>query len=63
MIPFRLGASAAAISQIFTLPISVITTRQQTIPLRDRKSFIVIIQEIIREEGILGIIVSLSTIR
>lgn len=35
-----MGAVAAAIAQIFTIPVSVITTRQQTQPKGDKKGLL-----------------------
>jgi len=39
-IELSLGAAAGAIAQIFTIPVAVITTRQQTQPKHDRKGII-----------------------
>ncbi|KAJ3220106.1 ADP/ATP carrier protein [Dinochytrium kinnereticum] len=50
-----LGAAAGAMSQLFTLPIAVVTTRQQTTPLKERKSFVNTFEEILKEEGIPGL--------
>lgn len=35
-----LGATAGAVAQVFTIPVSVITTRQQTQPKGDRKGLL-----------------------
>ncbi|KAL1923603.1 uncharacterized protein VTP21DRAFT_8583 [Calcarisporiella thermophila] len=45
------GAVAGALTQLFTLPINVITTRQQTLPPEERKSLLETGQEIVRQEG------------
>ncbi|KAJ3111731.1 ADP/ATP carrier protein [Phlyctochytrium bullatum] len=50
-----LGAAAGALSQLFTLPIAVVTTRQQTTPPKDRNSFFKTFEEIVKEEGIQGL--------
>lgn len=39
-IELSLGAVAAAIAQVFTIPVSVITTRQQTQPVGDKKGLL-----------------------
>ncbi|KAJ3109787.1 ADP/ATP carrier protein [Phlyctochytrium planicorne] len=50
-----LGAAAGALSQLFTLPIAVVTTRQQTTPPKERKTFLKTFEEIAKEEGIPGL--------
>ena len=45
-----LGAVAGAVAQIFTIPVSVITTRQQTQPKGDKKGFIETSKEVIDSE-------------
>ncbi|RHZ80276.1 hypothetical protein Glove_137g134 [Diversispora epigaea] len=50
-----LGAFAGALAQIFTIPVSVITTRQQTTKSQDRKDLIGTTKEIISEDGITGL--------
>ncbi|CAG8455985.1 13530_t:CDS:10 [Dentiscutata erythropus] len=50
-----LGAFAGALAQIFTIPVSVITTRQQTTKSHDRKDLIGTTKEIISEDGITGL--------
>lgn len=50
-----LGAIAGALAQIFTIPVSVCTTRQQTQLGDERKSLIATAHEIIREDGITGL--------
>jgi len=50
-----LGAVAGALAQIFTIPVSVCTTRQQTQLGEDRKGLIATAKEIISEDGITGL--------
>ena len=50
-----LGAVAGALAQIFTIPVSVCTTRQQTQIADDRKGLIATAKEIISEDGITGL--------
>lgn len=57
-----LGALAGALAQIFTIPVSVIATRQQVgrnsdEPLSEKNddSFLGVAREIIREEGVTGL--------
>lgn len=59
-----LGAAAGALSQIFTIPVSVIATRQQVgrassahraIDDDDDDSFLSVAREIIREDGVTGL--------
>ncbi|KAJ3201268.1 ADP/ATP carrier protein [Entophlyctis luteolus] len=50
-----MGALAGALSQVFTLPIAVITTRQQTAPHDERESFFATLQTILRDEGAVGL--------
>lgn len=50
-----LGALAGALAQIFTIPVSVCTTRQQTQIGEDRKGLIATAKEIISEDGITGL--------
>ena len=45
-----LGAVAGAIAQVFTIPVSVITTRQQTQPKGDKKGLIDTGREVIHSE-------------
>ncbi|KAI9028484.1 mitochondrial carrier domain-containing protein [Hyaloraphidium curvatum] len=46
-----LGALAGAFSQMFTLPLAVISTRQQTASKRDKKSVLGTFWEIVNDEG------------
>lgn len=48
-----LGAIAAALGQVFTIPVSVIATRQQL--AKKRLSFKRAIQHILRDDGITGL--------
>jgi len=50
-----LGAVAGALAQIFTIPVSVCTTRQQTQIGDERKGLIATSKEIISEDGITGL--------
>ena len=51
-----LGAIAGALAQIFTIPVSVCTTRQQTqLTLQERKGLIATAKEVISEDGITGL--------
>ena len=51
-----LGAVAGAIAQIFTIPVSVVTTRQQTQPKSEKKGLIDTAREVIHgEDGIYGL--------
>ena len=45
-----LGAVAGAIAQIFTIPVSVVTTRQQTQPKGDKKGLIETGREVVNSE-------------
>jgi hypothetical protein len=51
-----LGAVAGAIAQLCTIPIAVVTTRQQTSHASDRNGFIETVREIVNtEDGISGL--------
>ncbi|KAF9309753.1 ADP/ATP carrier protein, partial [Podila horticola] len=50
-----IGAGAGALAQIFTIPVAVVTTRQQTMPLGERQDLKSTAQEIVREEGWTGL--------
>ncbi|BCR84327.1 putative peroxisomal carrier protein [Aspergillus chevalieri] len=51
-----LGAVAGAIAQIFTIPVSVITTRQQTQPKEDKRGFWETGKEVVdSEDGVSGL--------
>ncbi len=55
-IELSLGAAAGAVAQIFTIPVSVITTRQQTQPKGERKGFLDTGREVIRsDDGLTGL--------
>lgn len=55
-VELSLGAVAGALAQAFTIPISVITTRQQTQNKKDRKGFFDTAREIIdSEDGVSGL--------
>lgn len=50
-----LGAAAGALSTIFTIPISVCTTRQQTASKSRRRNLWGTVQEVVSEDGITGL--------
>lgn len=50
-----LGAGAGALAQLFTIPVSVVVTRQQTQPKKDRKGFPGTWWEIVDEDGWTGL--------
>lgn len=50
-----LGAVAGALSTIFTIPISVCTTRQQTASKARRRGLLGTVQEVVQEDGITGL--------
>lgn len=50
-----LGAAAGALTTLITTPVSVITTRQQTLPQSEREGVIATCKSIIAEEGIQGL--------
>lgn len=49
-IELSLGAAAGAVAQVFTIPVAVITTRQQTQPKGERKGFFATGKEVIESE-------------
>lgn len=49
-IELSLGAAAGAVAQIFTIPVAVITTRQQTQPKGDKKGLIETGREVVDSE-------------
>lgn len=49
------GALAGALAQLFTIPVAVITTRQQTVSKKARKPMLETGREIIAEDGISGL--------
>ncbi|KAI8363973.1 mitochondrial carrier domain-containing protein [Choanephora cucurbitarum] len=50
-----LGAAAGALTTLITTPVSVITTRQQTLPANERQGVLETCQSIIKEEGVQGL--------
>jgi len=55
-VELSLGAVAGALAQLFTIPISVVTTRQQTQPKDDKKGMLATAKEVIDgEDGIAGL--------
>ncbi|KAK0630549.1 mitochondrial carrier domain-containing protein [Bombardia bombarda] len=56
VVELSLGAFAGALAQLFTIPVAVITTRQQTQKKTDRKGFFETAQEVIEsEDGVFGL--------
>ncbi|KAK4157119.1 mitochondrial carrier domain-containing protein [Chaetomidium leptoderma] len=56
VVELSLGAFAGALAQLFTIPVAVITTRQQTQSKEDRKGIIDTAREVIEgEDGITGL--------
>ena len=45
-----LGAAAGAVAQVFTIPVSVVTTRQQTQPKGERKGLLDTGREVVESE-------------
>ncbi|KAI5808773.1 mitochondrial carrier domain-containing protein [Peziza echinospora] len=50
-----LGAAAGALAQLFTIPVAVVTTRQQTSSKSERKGLLATAQDVITEDGISGL--------
>ncbi|KAI7902986.1 mitochondrial carrier domain-containing protein [Cokeromyces recurvatus] len=50
-----LGAAAGALTTLITTPVSVITTRQQTLPSSERQGVLETCQSILAEEGVKGL--------
>ncbi|KAK0623359.1 mitochondrial carrier domain-containing protein [Immersiella caudata] len=56
VVELSLGAVAGALAQLFTIPVAVITTRQQTQKAADRKGFFETAQEVVNsEDGVSGL--------
>ncbi|KAJ4304321.1 ADP/ATP carrier protein [Collariella sp. IMI 366227] len=56
VVELSLGAVAGALAQLFTIPVAVVTTRQQTQNKEDRKSFIETAREVVEgEDGVCGL--------
>lgn len=49
-IELSLGAVAGALAQLFTIPIAVVTTRQQTVPKNERKGLFATAKDVIDSE-------------
>lgn len=49
-IELGLGAVAGALAQLFTIPVAVVTTRQQTVPKHERKGLLATGREVIDSE-------------
>lgn len=55
-VELALGAAAGALAQIFTIPVAVVTTRQQTAHRRERKSLLETAQDVVQgPDGIRGL--------
>ena len=55
-VELSLGAVAGALAQLFTIPIAVVTTRQQTQPKGEKKGMIATAREVIEsEDGVAGL--------
>jgi len=55
-VELSLGAVAGAVAQIFTIPVAVITTRQQTQPRGEKKGFMDTGREVVNsEDGVTGL--------
>lgn len=50
-----LGAVAGALAQLFTIPVAVVTTRQQTTSKEERKGLIDTARDVITDDGITGL--------
>ena len=50
IVELSLGAIAGALAQLFTIPVSVVTTRQQTQPKNERKGLFATAREVIDSE-------------
>lgn len=56
IVELALGAVAGAIAQVFTIPIAVVTTRQQTANKSDRKGLIATAREVVDgPDGVSGL--------
>ena len=49
-IELSLGAAAGALAQVFTIPVAVVTTRQQTQPKNDKKGLLDTGREVVNSE-------------
>jgi hypothetical protein len=55
-VELSLGAVAGALAQLFTIPIAVVTTRQQTQPKGEKKGMLATAKEVIEsDDGVLGL--------
>jgi hypothetical protein len=56
VVELSLGAAAGALAQLFTIPVAVITTRQQTQKKEDRKGLLETAREVVEgEDGVFGL--------
>ncbi|CAG79061.1 mitochondrial carrier domain-containing protein [Yarrowia lipolytica] len=54
-IELLLGAVAGALAQVFTIPVAVITTRQQTSDAKSRQGFLATAKSVVDDDGISGL--------
>ncbi|KAM3422243.1 hypothetical protein BST61_g2608 [Cercospora zeina] len=54
-VELSLGAVAGALAQLFTIPIAVVTTRQQTQRKGERKSILATAKEVVDHDGVAGL--------
>lgn len=55
-VELSLGAAAGALAQLFTIPVAVVTTRQQTASKADRKGLLATAQEVVEgPDGVSGL--------
>ena len=54
-IELALGAIAGALAQLFTIPVAVVTTRQQTSSKEERKGLLDTAKDVINDDGITGL--------
>ena len=56
LVELSLGAAAGAVAQVFTIPVAVVTTRQQTQSKEDRKGLLATAREVTgSEDGVSGL--------
>lgn len=54
-VELTMGAIAGALAQLFTIPIAVVTTRQQTQKKGEKKSIVATAREVVDEDGVAGL--------
>lgn len=50
VVELSLGAVAGALAQLFTIPVAVVTTRQQTVPKAERKGLLATARDVVHSE-------------